>query len=248
MGIEAVARAIYLAPITGMTKSTEINASRFHFPVTSPEFTKTGTGQWTTNNIIGLGEVAHPIGPGLATYTMSSFFPPFYSERLCKGLRDPSQFREPKAACAILDRLRDTNDIMWLVVGTELASTGLTITGESESNVIMDPVRITDFSWSEVAGRPDSRLFDITFAQWTQAKPGALVPFAIPKTYRPNLQEDLRDVAVRWYRDVNQWKRIYQANLDKYKKFPKVRAPLIPKETKGKFKGQHILLKLPSPV
>jgi hypothetical protein len=228
-----------------VTRSPQLEERGFWFPVAPQEYTVSGAGLWNEVQLVGAGIAAHPVGPPLREVTFSSFFPSDEYRsfeglaRLCQGLRTMQDYNSPQFACQVLETLRDNNDIFWLITGTDVASVGFTIVGDrnSVSNILKMPARILNFSWSEAAGRPGDRLFDIVFGEYEpQAirRRGGTRFFKLPKTYRPKAGEDLRDVAIRWYGDAGRWKDIAKLN--------KIKGPAVPKDKSG----QPKVLKLPS--
>jgi hypothetical protein len=240
----AKARAIYLRRIEEVTRSPQLEERGFWFPVAPQQYTVSAAGLWNEVQLVGAGLAAHPIGPPLREVTFSSFFPSDTLRstgqlvRLCQGLRNFEDYNPPDFACRVIETLRDNNDIFWLVTGTDVASYAFKVVGQSPSNILKMPARITNFSWSEAAGRPGDRLFDITLSEYEpQAirRRGGTRLTPLPKTYQPKPGEDLRDVAIRFYGDPKKWTAIATHN--------KIKGPAIPKDPKTK---KPKVIKLPA--
>lgn len=193
-------RAVYLLPIQGLTNGNVIPSRGFWFPVAPREYGKAGASNWNTNRIAGLGEVAHRGGTNLEVIEIDSFFPGEYNPALCRSLRSEQDYYEPDIACRLLERVRDEQLIFQLNIGTE---------------IMHETVRLTEFAWTETAGRPNDRGFSCKFETWVSqdiARRGEVILPPIPKAYRLREGEDLEDAALRIYGDVKQASKIAAAN------------------------------------
>lgn len=185
-------RTVYLMPIKGLTHGEWIPPRGFWFPVAPREYSKAGTANWNSVNIIGVGEVIHRGGANLQGIEMESFFPGEQNMALCRALRSTIDFLEPDDACNRLEKIRDNQVIFQLNVGG--------------GDIIQERAVITDFSWSERAGSPLDRQFSIRFQTWrTQQveRRGETILPPIPKAYRLREGEDLDDAALRIFGNVN---------------------------------------------
>lgn len=201
------ARYIYLRPDATVTRAT-LAADGFWFPVPPPTYEFTPVGKWNQVAIVGLGDVIHPAGRGLAKLTFSSFFPSYYDPQVCVGIPGPGQFKfsDPGGQLGadkyvdILTNLHVSQDVVLLTMDTMIVNL---------------PVAITAFSWSEQGGRPDHRLFNIEFTEWRKqlltTEQGVRYQ-RLPNAYRPKSGEDLFDVSYRWYGTTGRAKDIAKLN------------------------------------
>lgn len=194
-------RTVFLMPIRNLTHGEDIPSRGFWFPVAPSEYGKAGSSNWITVNIVGLGEVAHRGGPNLESVEIESFFPGEFNPALCRALRSPQDFQDPDEACKKLERIRDQQVIFQLNVGA--------------GDIIQEKVRITDFAWSETAGRPNDRQFSIRFETWRPQqveRRGEINLPPIPKAYRLRPGEDLDDAALRIFGTLSKVGDIEKAN------------------------------------
>ena len=263
-------RSIYLRPIVSAednrkTRLAQMDARGFWFPVAPREYQVGAQARWQDQELVGGNIIAHPLGAPFREINFSSFLPDWRHrsfsqlERLCTSLRNWQDFRDPMFAVWMLERLRDTNDVFWLIIGTDMktedTSDPFDVTETVSSNILKIPARIMNFTWSEAAGRPGDILFDISFLEFEQPvglqrSPNAARLTPLPATYTPKKGEDLQDVAMRFFGNIKYWTAIYTANQDKWKKagFGKVVAIPTDKQVKsGKSAtgGTPIAIKLP---
>lgn len=192
--------------LVGLPNGTPANIApprnfTFWFPVAPTVITKSGTLNRNVFSVVMGGERAHAAGPTLGTISFDSFFPgPVFDPRICKALRSDLDFLDPVVACQLLEYLRDSGSVVTLNFG---------------SGEINETVQITDFSWTETAGRPFDRQFSITLGMWepevVKVRGGVRLP-PLPKVYVVREGETLSDVALRMYGDTKKWRQIQQAN------------------------------------
>ena len=189
-GIRAT-RTIYLMPIKGLTSGNVIPSRGFWFPVAPSSYTVTGNAEWQSNRIVGLGEVSHRAGENLKQIEIESFFPGENAPGLTRALRSDQDFYDPDDACALLEKVMNQQIIFQLNIGG----------GE----IFQDKCRLTEFAWTEVAGRPNDRGFSCRFETWKPqqiTRRGEVVVPPIPKAYKLREGEDLEDAALRIYGDI----------------------------------------------
>lgn len=196
------AKVIRLRQVTNGAPVKLLPDRDFWFPVGPPEITKSGTLNRNTFNVVSAGERSHAMGPTLGSITFDSFFPgPTFDGRICRALRSPLDFMDPDDACQLLENIRDSASIVSLEVGVH--------------EEIKEKVQITDFSWTETAGRPFDRLFSITFGVWepevVKVRGGVRLP-ALPTVYQVRSGESLSDLALRMLGDRSLWKDVAKKN------------------------------------
>lgn len=195
------------------------------FPVAPPRWEFTPNAKWQEKNVVGLGDVIHSAGEGLATFQFESFFPGFYDPDLCASLPNKNFFLGESATYSQMLDGRAISDQYVFRVRTIYENQDIIRlhVGEIFSGM---PAVISEFRVWEEAGRPLDRMFSITFKEWREQE---LVIRAgtryrrVPKTYRPKKNEDLRDVSLRWFGTVAYWKKI--ASVNKIKKTSKAKIP-----------------------
>lgn len=195
------ARTIRLRAIRGITTDNVLPDGDFWFPVGPQNYGRAGSYTWNSTRVVNLGEVAHKGGADLDTYTFDAFFPGYYHPRLCKALRREQDFIKPERACSIIERVRDSGEIVQLIVGN--------------GDEINEKVFIPEFAWTEEAGRPLDRLFSITFKAWEPQqikRRGGIKLAPVPRAYKLRPGEDLMDASLRIYGHVKHWKSLAQAN------------------------------------
>ena len=199
-GIRAT-RTIYLMPIKGLTSGNVIPSRGFWFPVAPQSYTVTGSAAWETNRIVGLGEVAHRGGENLKQIEIESFFPGENNPGLTRALRSDLDYFDPDDACRLLEKVMDQQIIFQLNVGG--------------GDIFQDKCRLTEFAWTEVAGRPNDRGFSARFETWKPqqiTRRGEVIVPPIPKAYKLREGEDLEDAALRIYGDIRKAPQIAAFN------------------------------------
>jgi hypothetical protein len=237
---DTTTRAMYFFAEPGITK-TAIPDRGWWLPVAPAEYTVQRTAAWVRQTVIRLGEVAHPTPPGLSTLTIDTLLPGNYDPQLCSALRDEQDFQQPGEWIDHFNGLLDNADVVRFTVGNRPSGN---VSGRL-GNLIYQLCFVSDFSWGEKAGQPFDRYISFTLTEWREQKQATVAgkkrPIQIPKTYRPKAQEDLRDVAQRWYGDVRRWKAIAALNN------LKAPNPETPVSQLAEFKkpGTKVVLKLP---
>lgn len=166
-----------------------------------------------TVSIASLGEVALAGERGLQTISFSSFFPRDYNPSYCE-YRD---FEEPWKWVEQIEAWRDTRkNIRIIIAGTPISI----------------PAFVEEFELEpEKAGAPGDIYYTITFKQARGvrvkqiANANTTVSFNAvasldrpssskqrPKTHKVVYYETLFSLAKRYYGDISEWQRIYDAN------------------------------------
>lgn len=182
-------RAVYLRSDQNVTRRKDaLPLHGLWFPVPPEQYEFVPSGKWNTVSVVGFGDVIHPAGRGLAGMQMSGFFPSVYDPHVCLSLPDKTfMIGRADEYVRILTNIYVSQDVVLLTL---------------DRMIVNLPVAITSFQWSEAPGRPDHRLYDITFTEWRKqelvVRTGVRYE-TLPKTYRPRKGEDLFDVSYRWF-------------------------------------------------
>lgn len=187
------------------------------FPVAPEQYDITQTYDWEEIDIIGLGRTAHAGIRGLREVSIEAILPGTYDPTICLAIDSEDKFLRSGEWISRVSEIADALDVFRLIVGSRKTPEGSV---EYALNALM---RITDFSWGEVAGRPFDRTVRITFSEWRPQK----VQFgdktsltkgktakSVPKTHRVKKGEDYKDLARRYYKNVKYWKNIAAHNKD----------------------------------
>lgn len=234
-GTDLRAHSIRLSTTTDTLNKDVLGADGLWFPVAPSEFTySSGDPAWSSNQVLKLGEVPHPVGPGISNLAFSGVLPFVYDSRVCRAIDSETYWRTAIRIVQDLQKLKDDLDTVRVTV-----TPAWNHLFHIDTDLVNEEMRITNFTWTERAARIWHREYSITFAGVKKAtieKRGPTRVFALPSFYITKAGEDLRDVAIRFYGNVRMWKAIASINKKKTASVPTGTRLKLPKDKQARKK------------
>lgn len=211
--VEALARSFRMTREPGVTSpNAPFPPNGLWFPTAPESYEISNPYEWEEQDIVALGRTAHAGVRGLPEVSVESYLPGTYDPIICGGITSKSDWLTPSDWVKRVREIADGMYVFRLTIGSRVTAEGIV------QPMFNDLVRITELTWGETAGLPLDYRVRVVFAGWRRQsvkfRRGETLAADPPLTYQPRVGEDYKDLAKRFYRDIDMWKPIATFNRD----------------------------------